>query len=105
MIRQPLPVLPATGPKEADPDDPMELVGVRFPVDETTFDEMASCLVEEYQRDGWTDEQLLTMFRTPFYAGLHVIWRRRGDAWVKALIAASSPRWTRPGPARSQETD
>jgi hypothetical protein len=78
--------------KAAEADDPLELVGVPVPVDEATFDEMARCLVEEYVRDGWAD----ALFRSPVYAGLHVIWRRRGEAWVRDLIAETRVRWRRP---------
>ncbi len=97
MTRRELPLLGPSGPaKVAEPDDPLELVGVPVPVDEATFDEMARCLIEEYVRDGWTDDRLLALFRSPFYAGLHVIARRRGEAWVRALIAETRRRWHRP---------
>lgn len=99
MTRRSLPVLgPAGASKDAEPDDPLALVGVPVPVDEATFDEMARCLVEEYVREGWSDERLMPLFRSPFYAGLHVIWRRRGEAWVHALIAEERLRWHRPNP-------
>ena len=107
MSRRELPMLGPTGRGQAAPhgkvaeeDDPLELVGVPVAVDEATFDEMARCFVEEFVRDGWTDERLLPLFRSPFYAGLHVIWRRRGEAWVRALIAEARLRWRRPNPAR-----
>lgn len=101
MTRRELPMLGATaGPahKDAEPEDPLELVGVPVPVDEATFDEMAYCLIEEYVRDGWTDERLMRMFRSPFYAGLHVVWVRRGEAWVLGAIADTRRRWHRPSP-------
>ena len=100
MTRRALPMLGATGPAtEADPEDPLELVGVPVPVDEATFDAMAGTFVEEFVRDGWTDRQLLAHFRSPYYAGLHVIWRRRGEPWVQALIAETRVRWRRSDPA------
>jgi hypothetical protein len=101
MTRQPLPMLGPSGAREAEADDPLELVGVPVAVDEATFDEMARCLVEEYVRDGWDDRHLLALFRSPFYAGLHVIWRRRGETWVRGLIAATRERWGRPDPGIS----
>jgi len=106
MTGRPLPLLgPMGATREAEPDDPLELVGVPVPVDEATFDEMARCLVEEYVRDGWNDARLLALFRSPFYAGLHVVWRRRGEGWVRAEIAAARERWRRPDPARSRGSD
>ena len=101
MTRRPLPMLGPAGAKGAEADDPLELVGVPVAVDEATFDEMARCLVEEYVRDGWSDDRLLPLFRSPFYAGLHVIWRRRGEAWVRRLMATTRVRWGRPDPGTS----
>ncbi len=98
-------MLGPTGPvKEAEPDDPMALVGVPVRVDEATFDEMARCFVEEFVRDGWSDSRLMTMFRSPHYAGLHVIWRRRGESWVRDLVAETRVRWRRPDPSTTRET-
>jgi hypothetical protein len=104
MTRRELPMLGPTGQaKTAEPDDPLELVGVPVPVNEATFDEMARCFVEEFVRDGWADARLLALFRSPFYAGLHVIWRRRGEAWVRDLIAETRARWRRPNPIQSDD--
>jgi hypothetical protein len=103
MTRRELPMLVPTGhAKTAEPDDPLELVGVPVPVDEATFDEMARCFVEEFVRDGWSDVRLLALFRSPFYAGLHVIWRRRGERWVRDLVAETRARWRRPDPITSE---
>jgi len=103
MTRRELPMLvPAGHAKTAEPDDPLELVGVPVPVDEATFDEMARCFVEEFVRDGWSDVRLLALFRSPFYAGLHVIWRRRGERWVRDLVAETRARWRRPDPITSE---
>jgi len=98
MSRRPLPVLDGAA-HAAEADDPLALVGVPVPVDEATFDEMARCFIEEFVRDGWDDARLLALFRSPFYAGLHVIWLRRGEAWVVDRIAAERHRWRRPNPS------
>ena len=99
MTGRALPVLNPAGPvKPAEADDPLELVAVAVAVDEATFDEMAACFVEEYVRDGWTDQRLLSLFRSPYYAGLHVIWLRRGEPWVRDLLARTRSRWRRPDP-------
>jgi hypothetical protein len=87
---------PASRP--AQPDDPVELVGVPIPIDDAAFDEMALTFVEEFVRDGWGNRQLLAMFGAPMYAGLHLIWQVRGEAWVRDLIAATRERWGRPDP-------
>ncbi|HKY88935.1 MAG TPA: hypothetical protein VJ141_03075 [Candidatus Limnocylindrales bacterium] len=103
MTRRDLPMLGPAGPKPAEADDPLELVGVPVPVDEATFDEMARCLIEEYVRDGWTDARLLALFRSPFYAGLHVIWRRRGETWVRSALAETRSRWHVPDPGEVRD--
>jgi hypothetical protein len=102
MTHRELPLLGSGPAKTAEPDDPLELVGVPLPVDEATFDEMARTLIEEYVRDGWSDARLLTLFRSSFYAGLHVVWRRRGEPWVVAEITACRARWRRPDPAAGE---
>ena len=99
MTRRPLALLGPSGPKTSEADDPLELVGVPVTVDAATFDEMARCLVEEFVRDGWSDARLLALFRSPFYAGLHVIWELRGEAWVHELLAETRARWRRADPA------
>jgi hypothetical protein len=80
--------------KPADADDPMGLVAVD--VLQGDPDLMAECLVEEFVRLGLTDERLLALFRSPFYAGAHAIWRARGDAHVTALITRVRARWGHP---------
>ncbi len=66
----------------------MALVGVgleRGPDDEA-LTEMAWCFVEEYARMGWNGEQILRLFRNPFYRGPHQILRRKGEEFVRSLI-------------------
>ena len=73
--------------KETEPDDPLELNGVVLPApDETSLKEMAMCFVEEFLRDGWSDEQLRAMFRNPRYRGPYLVWRQKGEAYVEAVI-------------------
>jgi len=84
--------------RPAEPDDPVELVGVPIRIDDATFDEMAATFVEEFVRDGWGDRRLLAMFASPEYAALHLVWQARGAAWVRELIAATRELWGRPDP-------
>ena len=73
--------------KEPDTDDPLELTGVVLAVpDETSLKEMAACFVEEFLRDGWTDEQLGAMFRNPRYRGPYLVWRQKGEAYIEEVI-------------------
>ena len=73
--------------KPLEEDDPFELKGVIVPAqDETSLREMAACFVEEFLRDGWSDEQLRAMFKNPFYRGPYLVWRQKGDAYIEAVI-------------------
>lgn len=77
--------------KAVDPDDPMELVGVALP--EGSLEEMAECLVEELIRDGWDDESLLRLFFDPFYRATYRLYREKGEAYVRSLIAGLRQEW------------
>lgn len=70
--------------KPVEDDDPMELVQIRVP--EGDPEAMAECFVEEFTWLGYDGRELLDLFRTPFYAGAHAIYRRRGETYVIGLI-------------------
>src|SRR5574342_229862 len=70
--------------KSFEDDDPMELVQVLLP--EGDAEAMAECFVEEFLWLGYDREQLLDLFRNPFYAGAHSIYRREGEGYVLGLI-------------------
>lgn len=76
---------------EFEEDDPMELVGVALPDGDP--EELASSIVEEFIRMGLSDQELLGLFRDPFYAGPHAIWKSQGDAYVRELIGRGRERW------------
>ena len=80
--------------KEPESDDPLELTGVVLSVqDETSLKEMAFCFVEEFLRDGWSDEQLRAMFKNPLYRGPYLVRRQKGDAYVEAVIQEVRHIW------------
>ena len=72
--------------KDFDLEDPLELVGVTLPADEETLDEMARCFMEEFIRMGYSDEAILNLFRRPFYAGAHRLYRLKGEAHLRSLL-------------------
>lgn len=83
--------------KEPEPDDPFELTGVALPApDDTSLREMAVCFVEEFLRDGWTDDQLRAMFRNPSYRGPYLVWRQKGDVYIEEVIQEVRLAWGRP---------
>jgi len=80
--------------KPSEPDDPMELVGIGVPGGDPAL--VARCLVEEFVRLGMSDARLMGLFRHPFYAGAHAVYRLRGEDYVKALIAEVRRQWGYP---------
>jgi len=74
--------------KPFEEDDPLELVAVGpFATEEDCLEEMARTVVDEYARMGWNREQLLKLFRDPFYQGPHAIYQTKGEAFIQRLIA------------------
>jgi hypothetical protein len=77
--------------KAFEPDDPMELRGVAFPG--SALEEMAECMIEEYIKMGYDEEAILRFFQHPFYQATHLIYRERGEVYVKALIQRIKEKW------------
>lgn len=50
------------------------------------IEEMAEAFVIEFKRMRWTDEAILAMFRNPFYAGPHYVYKEKGEQCVIDLI-------------------
>jgi len=48
--------------------------------------EMAEAFVIEFKRMRWTDEMILNVFRNPFYAGPHYVYKERGEEYVMELL-------------------
>ena|SRR3989338_6568632 len=78
---------------ECDPEDPLELHGVELATDEEGLREMAFCFAEEFMRDGWSEEKLLEMFKSPFYHGPHLVWKQKGEAFVREVIKEAFAIW------------
>jgi len=72
---------------EADPQDPMELVGVGLPVaDQSALEAMAECFAEEFIRLGHSEKEVLALFENPFYAGPHRAYCSLGEARIRDMI-------------------
>lgn len=50
------------------------------------IEEMAEAFVIEFKRMRWTDETILNVFRNPFYAGPHYVYKERGEEYVVELL-------------------
>ncbi len=70
--------------KEAEPTDPLDLVGTKVPGGDVEL--LARCFVEEYAAMGYDGEQILELFRQPQYVGVHPVYRAKGEGAVRALI-------------------
>jgi hypothetical protein len=76
-------------PKQFEADDPMEIIGMTFRDDDGKIaDEMGRTFIDEFLRMGWPPEDILQLFRDPFYRAAHAVYRRRGEAFVVEMIAA-----------------
>jgi hypothetical protein len=76
-------VHPAT--RAAEPDDPYTLHATAAPGDPEV---LLRCLVQEYTWMGCDAEQILALFRDPFYPALHGLLHAFGEDGLRARIAA-----------------
>ncbi|MBI4516573.1 MAG: hypothetical protein HY699_12245 [Deltaproteobacteria bacterium] len=80
-----------------DPDatDPQELVGVMLPAGPEAMREMAYTFAEEFARNGYGREQIVALFRNPFYSGAHGAYRALGAQAAEAIIDECVAVWGR----------
>jgi hypothetical protein len=79
--------------KDPDPTDPNMLVGVLLPADTEATREMAYVFAEEFARMGYTREQLLWLFKNPFYGGAHGAYRTLGEEQTRSIIDECLEAW------------
>lgn len=80
---------------EFDFEDPFELNGMAFLTREDTTNDMAECFTEEFMRMGYNHKQVLQLFRNPQYLGPHMAYEKRGEPFIRDLIAEVFARWGR----------
>ena len=78
---------------EFDFEDPFELNGMALLSHEDTTDDMAECFAEEFMRMGYNHKQVLALFRNPQYLGPHMAFEKRGEPFIRDLIADVFARW------------
>jgi hypothetical protein len=77
---------------DPDPEDPMQLVGVGLPTgDLDSVVDMAECFVEEFLRLGHPQDQVLEMFRNPFYRAAHGAYEALGEERIASIVEAYGP--------------
>ena len=79
--------------QDPDPTDPNMLVGVMLPADAEAMRDMAYVFAEEFARLGYTPEQLLGLFKNPFYGGAHGAYQSLGEAATLAIIDECLNAW------------
>jgi hypothetical protein len=72
--------------KDPDPTDPNILVGVMLPADAEATRDMAYVFAEEFARLGYSREQLLWLFKNPFYGGAHGAYQALGESDTLLII-------------------
>jgi hypothetical protein len=80
---------------DPDPTDPNMLVGVLLPADAEATRDMAYVFAEEFTRLGYTREQLLGLFKNPFYGGAHGAYQALGETEILAIIDECVNVWGR----------
>src|SRR6188768_1462151 len=79
--------------KDPDPTDPNVLVGVMLPADAEATRDMGYVFAEEFARFGYTREQLLWLFKNPFYGGAHGAYRALGENETLTIIDECISAW------------
>ena len=80
---------------EPDPQDPYSLVGVEVSAGEEAHVEMAYAFAEEFIRSGFGEQQLITMFKNPFYRSTYGTFAILGEAKIRSIIQEVLQVWGR----------
>jgi hypothetical protein len=78
---------------EFDFEDPFELNGMAFMTHADTTNDMAETFIEEFMRMGHGHKQILALFRNPHYLGPNLALEKRGEPFIRDLIAEVFARW------------
>ena len=79
--------------QDPDPTDPNMLVGVLLSADAEASRDMAYVFAEEFARLGYTPEQLLWLFKNPFYGGAHGAYQQMGETEILSIIDECLAVW------------
>lgn len=65
----------------------LDLMGMSVPAPaDAELTAMARCFAEEFMRMGWTDAEIMEVFRNPFYRGPHLFCQNRGEQALRELV-------------------
>jgi hypothetical protein len=79
--------------KDPDPTDPNMLIGVMLAADADATRDMAYVFAEEFARLGYSREQLLWLFKNPFYGGAHGAYRALGENEILTIVDECLNAW------------
>ena len=80
---------------EPDATDPMMFVGVTLPGNIEGTRDMAYAFAEEFAWLGQPAEEILKLFRRPFYQGAHQAFLALGEAEIQQIVAECVGLWGR----------
>ena len=78
---------------DPEPDDPQVLVGVYLEGNEDTVREMAAAFADEFAQLGHSREEILDLFRSPYYAGAHAAYDKLGEETIGEIVDESLRVW------------
>jgi hypothetical protein len=79
--------------RDPDPTDPNVLIGVMLPANAEATRDMAYVIAEEFARLGYSREQLLSLFKNPFYGGAHGAYQTLGENETLAIVDECLGAW------------
>jgi hypothetical protein len=80
---------------DPEPSDPSMLVGVAVPGGEAATREMVAAFADEFAQVGLGRDQILKLFRNPFYGAAHAALKLLGEDEVGRIVDESSGFWSR----------
>jgi len=81
--------------RDPDPSDPNILVGVVLQADAEATRDMAYVFAEEFARMGYDREQILRLFKNPYYAGAHGAYSDLGEEAIAEIVDECVNAWGR----------
>ncbi|MFQ6675444.1 MAG: hypothetical protein ACE5LH_03760 [Fidelibacterota bacterium] len=80
--------------KRFEPEDPLELKGTEIP--DGNLEQQARIIMEEFLIMGAPREQVLELFKSPFFSGTHNLLRRLGSKKIATLLEEAYKQITSP---------
>ena len=78
---------------DPDPTDPNMLVGVMLPADAEASRDMAYVFAEEFARMGHDRQQIIALFKNPYYGGAHGAYQQLGETEILSIIDECLAVW------------